>query len=65
MHLNKKIVFTCLLPLMLMGCSGEDSENRGQTGEHVWKEQTDTLEKAQQVEQVLDDSFQERKSATE
>jgi len=39
---------SCML-LMLCACSGDESENEG----HVWKEQTDMIDKAQGVEDLL------------
>jgi hypothetical protein len=46
------------LILLLQGCSdGKDDETqtRGE-GDHVWKSQTDALKKAEQVDQLLQDS---------
>ncbi len=55
-----------MMPL-LNGCSASDEKNNDEktesavTEDHAWKTQTDALEKAQQVEQVLQDSELERK----
>ena len=49
-----KIFFILLTLLLLMaGCSDDDAEARK---EHVWKEQTDAINKAKAVEGVLQDS---------
>lgn len=49
-----KIFFIAITLLILTaGCSDDDAEARK---EHVWKEQTDTMDKAQAVEGVLQDS---------
>ncbi len=48
-----------LLPLMslflVVGCSDNKVED------HVWKEQTDTIEKAKEVEQLIQNTFQQQK----
>ena len=48
---------TCMLLLavfiFMAGCSDDDSEAKKA---HVWKEQTDTMNKARAVEGVLQDS---------
>jgi len=36
------------IPLAVVGCSSDVEE-----GEHVWKEQTQTIDKAKQVEQTI------------
>jgi hypothetical protein len=45
------ILFTLLL--LAAGCSDEDAEAKKA---HVWKEQTDTIDKAKAVEGILQDS---------
>lgn len=62
-RLIKSVAYFLFMLSLLVGCTDNNAESTSK--EHVWKEQTDTLDKAQQVEQVLEDSFQERKSATE
>lgn len=44
-----KIVFVLFL---LSGCSGEEPAQQG-NNEHVWKAQTDSLDKARAVEDLL------------
>ena len=49
-----KIIFILfILFILVTGCSDEDAEAKKA---HVWKEQTDTLNKAKAVEGVLQDS---------
>ena len=47
--------------IFLTACS-EDKET---SGEHVWKEQTDTINKAKQVEAIIMDSAEKQKQAIE
>ena len=41
------------------------SEDKETSGEHVWKEQTDTTNKAKQVEAMIMDSAEKQKKAIE
>ena len=50
-----KSSFIVLLFSFVLGCSSEVEE-----GEHVWKEQTDTIEKAEQVEKMVDESLKDK-----
>jgi hypothetical protein len=52
-----------LLSFSLAACSGESGDNNQPTGEHVWKSQTDSLEKAKQVEGMIMDSAQQQRDA--
>ena len=55
------ILFVALI--MMIGCTNDDTQKKK---EHVWKEQTDTMKKAQAVEGVLQDSAEaERKQIEE
>ena len=45
----------------LAGCSGKSPDQ----GEHVWKEQTDTIKKAQQVDDVLKQSADQQRAQME
>ena len=47
-----KTSFMCGVLLLLCACSGGESGS----GDHVWKEQTDMLDKAQGVEDLLGDA---------
>ncbi len=54
-------VFLISMIILLSACS-EDKET---SGEHVWKEQTDTINKAKQVEAMIMDSAEKQKKAIE
>ncbi len=45
---------------LLIGCADNDSGSV-ERGDHVWKAQTDALDKARQVEQVLHNAARERR----
>ena len=47
-----KTSFMCGVLLLLCACGGGDSGS----GDHVWKEQTDMIDKAQGVEDLLGDA---------
>lgn len=42
--------------LVLMACSGQDVDE----GEHVWKEQTRALERAEEAEKEIQEGFEQR-----
>jgi hypothetical protein len=44
-----------------MGCSDEQNK----VEEHVWKEQTDMIDKAKNVEQILNDAAQQQQELIE
>ena len=49
-----KTIFILIAAIvMLVGCSDDDAQNKET---HVWKEQTDAMNKARAVEGVLQDS---------
>lgn len=60
----KKIIILSAVLLLVSACSDDDkatSENK-ESGDHVWKEQTQVLDKAKEVEGLLKDvSDQQRK----
>jgi outer membrane biogenesis lipoprotein LolB len=57
------IIFSTLL---LTACSDDEGKSKKKlSGDHVWKEQTDTLDKARAVEGILEDAAQEQKKAIE
>lgn len=52
----KKYSFVCLL-LLLGGCTGGGEADDGtEITEHVWSEQVRTIDKAENVQNVLDDA---------
>jgi len=54
----RKIIFLSAVLLLASACSDDDRES----GDHVWKEQTQVLDKAKEVEGLLKDvSDQQRK----
>jgi hypothetical protein len=59
-----RIAFRLLVPAMLL-LSCACSADRDLDGEHVWKEQTDTIEQAEEVEQMLQDATQQRDTELE
>lgn len=63
MKLISIIIFSALL---LIACSDDEEKAKSKTqGDHVWKEQTDTLDKARAVEGILEDAAQEQREAIE
>jgi hypothetical protein len=53
----RTLAWTCLALLMTTGCSSEEGQSGGQAGgDHVWKEQTDTMDKARATEQAVMDA---------
>ncbi|MCG8380196.1 MAG: hypothetical protein MI865_12090 [Proteobacteria bacterium] len=62
-----RITNTLLLILMsifMFACSEETDKVSG-SGDHVWKEQTDTIEKAKEVEGIILDSAKQTREAVE
>ena len=52
--------------LMFSGCSSEgDNNNVDARKDHVWKEQTDTIDKAKEVEGIIMDSAEETRKRIE
>jgi hypothetical protein len=58
-----KTVITLTFLLCLAGCS--DNEGTAEKGDHVWKEQTDTIKKADQVEGMIMDAAKAQEDAIE
>ena len=56
--------FCAVLCALISGCSGND-QSQETRGDHVWKAQTDALEKAKQIEQQLQDAAQKRRERME
>ena len=58
----KKIIFLGTVLLLAMSCSDDDKDS----GDHVWKEQTQTIDRAKEVEGLLQDAAdQQRKHIDE
>jgi len=51
-----------LLSLLLIACSDEEQDLQGK---HVWKQQTDTIDKAKEVEKIMMDAAEETREAIE
>lgn len=51
--------------LLLGACSANDDEDYESTDSHGWKAQTEALEKARDVEQLLQDATDEKRRAME
>ena len=58
-----KLAVALIFLLGLAGCSGD--EGSGAKGDHVWKEQTDTINKAKQVEGMVMDAAKAQREAVE
>jgi outer membrane biogenesis lipoprotein LolB len=56
------MMISCLL---ITACSDEGSSNAEAKKDHVWKEQTDTINKAKEVEGMLMDSAANTRNALE
>ena len=65
--MNIQIASILLLSVFLVAsCSDDEDKNKNElTGEHVWKEQTDTMDKARAVEGMLEDAAQEQREMIE
>jgi len=63
MKLISIIIFSTLL---LIACSDDEEKGKSKIqGDHVWKEQTDTLDKARAVEGILEDAAKEQQKIIE
>jgi len=59
----KKIIFLSAVFLLVSACSDDDnvaSENKG-SGDHVWKEQTQAIDKAKEVEGLLKEATDQQR----
>jgi len=52
-YLFVMLMIVLLTPLILRGCSDDEDKK---TENHVWKEQTDTIKKADDVNQLMRDA---------
>lgn len=59
---NIKFLILALLVSLAVACSDEDDKKKPATGDHVWKQQTDTLQAskdaANKIQQSLDQQQQ-------
>ena len=61
----KQLMFIFVL-IVLSACSAEsESQSEKASGEHVWKAQTDSLDKAAEVEGMILDSAEQTRQAIE
>lgn len=57
------LLFSCLF---ISACSDDKNQDKKTTsGDHVWKEQTMTMEKARAVEGIMEESAQEQRKMIE
>jgi len=52
----RSFVFVTVSMLVLSGCSDNNADANKVEGDHVWKEQTDMIDKAKDVENMLQDA---------
>ncbi len=63
----KTVIILAAALMSFSACSGDEqgsSENKG-SGDHVWKEQTQTIDKAKEVEGLLQDAAEKQRQAIE
>jgi outer membrane biogenesis lipoprotein LolB len=65
MHNFIKIVLLTASCLLFVACSSEDNNQAVSEKGHVWKEQTDTINKAKEVEGIIMDSADQTRNALE
>lgn len=59
-----QILLSLIVSLLLYGCSDDNSNDSKEVKvDHVWKEQTDTINKAREVEGMIMDSADATKQA--
>lgn len=59
---DMKTIYICIFIIIAL-CNGACSDDNRDSGRHVWKEQTDALKQAEQVEdQILKQAELQRKS---
>lgn len=63
----KTFVFLASALMLFSACSDNEqgSSERKLSGDHVWKEQTDTIDKAKEVEGLLQDVAEKQRQAIE
>ncbi len=63
----KMFIFLASALMLASACSDDEqgSSERKLSGDHVWKEQTDTIDKAKEVEGLLQDITEKQRQAIE
>ncbi|MCH8163593.1 MAG: hypothetical protein IIA99_05830 [Proteobacteria bacterium] len=63
----KTFIFLASALILVSACSDDEqgSSERKLSGDHVWKEQTDTIDKAKEVEGLLQDVAEKQRQAIE
>lgn len=63
----KMFIFLASALMLVSACSDDEqgSSERKLSGDHVWKEQTDTIDKAKEVEGLLQDITEKQRQAIE
>ncbi len=66
MHNFIKLLLLLISSSLFIACSDEsNNSNAGSKSDHVWKEQTDTINKAREIEGIIMDSAEETRKALE
>ncbi len=55
----------CVYVLLVVACSTNDDDDYQPAGDHAWKTQTEALDKARNVEQLLQDAAEDKRRAME
>jgi outer membrane biogenesis lipoprotein LolB len=63
----KKIIFLSTVILLVSACSDDESATpeKKLSGDHVWKEQTQTIDRAKEVEGMLQDAADQQRKVIE
>lgn len=63
----KTFIFLASALILVSACSDDEqgSSERKLSGDHVWKEQTETIDKAKEVEGLLQDITEKQRQAIE
>jgi len=63
----KTFIFLATALMLVSACSDDEqgSSERKLSGDHVWKEQTETIDKAKEAERLLQDVAEKQRQAIE
>ena len=63
----KTFIFLAMALMLVSACSDDEqgSSERKLSGDHVWKEQTETIDKAKEAERLLQDVAEKQRQAIE